>query len=183
MVFVISKGEPPISDVQLPGDTTHACTFWVLEANFIRGFKGTKLPFFQEIQKTHPHALQKVTITWGEVVKGTHMQKLLSLSHRWMDAGDPDPDGVQLKALKEFLSSADGKGFLLVWIDAQCMPQDRPEGSRSAEDTESFKTMLGNVNMLFLGTSVLVLLDLSYVSRFWVSVDRLAPRPRVQPPV
>ena len=179
----MSKGQPPISDVQLPGDTTAACTFWVPNANFIRDFKGTKLPFFQEIQKTHPHALQKVTITWGEVVKGTHMQKLLSLSHRWMDAGDPDPDGVQLKALKEFLSSADGKGFLLVWIDAQCMPQDRPEGSRSAEDTESFKTMLGNVNMLFLGTSVLVLLDLSYVSRFWVSVDRLAPRPRLQPPV
>ena len=30
--------------------------------------------------------------------------------------------------------------------------------------------MLSNVNMLFLGTSVLVMLDRSYVSRFWVSV-------------
>ena len=90
----------------------------------------------------------------------------------------PDPDGVQLKALKEFLSSADGKGFPLVWIDAQCMPQDHPEGSRSAEDTKSFSTMLSNVNMLFLGTSVLVMLDLLYISRFWVSADPDLPGPR-----
>ena len=167
----MAKGDPPVADVQLPGDETAACTFWALDADFIRNFEGTKLPFFQQIQHAHPKALQKVTITWGEVVQGTHIQKILSLSHRWMEPGDPDPDGVQLKALKEFLSSADGKGFPLVWIDAQCMPQDHPKGSRSADDTKSFSTMLSNVNMLFLGTSVLVMLDLSYVSRFWVSVQ------------
>jgi hypothetical protein len=52
-----------------------------------------------------------------------------------------------------------------VWIDAQSMPQDIPKGSRSSADTEEFKRMLAQVNMLFLGTSILILFDLSYLSR------------------
>ena len=51
-----------------------------------------------------------------------------------------------------------GRKIKRVWIDAQCMPQDQPKGSRSAEDTADFKTMLTNVNMLYLGCTVLILL-------------------------
>lgn len=82
-----------------------------------------------------------------------------------MTADEPDPDGAQLKALKDFLLSPDGSNIKRVWIDAQSMPQDRPKGSRSAQDTHAFKCMLAQVNMLYLGTSVLVLYDLSYNSR------------------
>lgn len=58
-----------------------------------------------------------------------------------------------------------------------CMPQGRVSflgGSSKRTDAEAheFKHMLRNVNLLYLGCSVLVLIDLSYVSRFWVCVQR-----------
>ena len=39
--------------------------------------------------------------------------------------------------------------------------------------------MLGEINMLYLGCQVLVLLDLSYLSRFWVCclAERLSFKP------
>ena len=51
------------------------------------------------------------------------------------------------------------------------MPQDHPKGSRSAEDQAAFKRMLKEVNRLYLGTTVLIILDLSYVSRFWTQFE------------
>ena len=82
------------------------------------------------------------------------------------------------KAIKAFLQRPGSKKIKLVWIDAQSMPQDLPKGSRSVVDSASFKLMLAQVNMLFLGTTVLILLDLSYVSRFWVRVaTRITSRP------
>ena len=66
------------------------------------------------------------------------------------------------------------KDVKYVWIDAQCMPQDHPKGSRGAEDTAEFKNMLAQINMLFLGTSVLILYDLSYSSRFWTQFEAWA---------
>ena len=106
-----------------------------------------KLPFFQEIRSKHPEAIVEVTITYAEVVRGTHVEKILSVSHRWMTAQDPDPDGEQLKAIKTFLASNKGREIELVWIDAASMPQDQPQGSRSAPDTADFKTMLSQVRL------------------------------------
>ena len=51
------------------------------------------------------------------------------------------------------------------------MPQDQPKGSRCAEDAAAFKRMLKEVNRLYLGTTVLLLLALSYVSRFWTQFE------------
>ena len=88
-----------------------------------------------------------------------------------MKSNDPDPDGEQLKALQNFLNSSDGKKIELVWIDSACMPQDQPKDSRSEDDTAAFKRMLSEVNMLYLGTTVLILLDLSYDARFWTQFE------------
>ena len=151
--------------------TGPACTFHMLDADFVRGFEDKSLPFFQEIKQKHPDALVDVTLNYAQVVQGLHFETILSVSHRWMQPNDPDPDGEQLSAIKTFLSSDAGRKIKLLWIDAACMPQDHPKGSRSAEDTAAFKTMLSEVNMLYLGTSVLILLDLSYVSRFWTQFE------------
>ena len=96
---------------------------------------------------------------------------MMSVSHRWMQPDEPDPDGEQLKAIKRFLNSPAGKKIELIWLDSACMPQDHPKGSRTAEDKDDFKRMLSEVNMLYLGTTVLILLDLSYVSRFWTQFE------------
>ena len=151
----------------LPEDPTASCTFTFVDAQYVRDYRGSKLPFFQELRAKHPEKLIEVKLTYAEVVSGQHVEETLSVSHRWMKPDQPDPDGEQLKAIQAFLRSPEGQKIKRVWIDAQSMPQDQPKGSRSAEDTAAFKTMLASVNMLYLGTSVLVLLDLSYVSRFW----------------
>ena len=51
-----------------------------------------------------------------------------------------------------------------VWFDFPCMPQQ----PRSPQEDDKFTTMLTSVNVIFLGMKVLILLDMSYVSRFWV---------------
>ncbi|KOO32328.1 trafficking protein particle complex 8, partial [Chrysochromulina tobinii] len=145
----------------------------MIKADFLRTFSGTNLPFFQELRAEHPSAFVEVTISYEEVVRGAHVEKILSISHRWMEPTQPDPDGEQLKAIKAFLVSSAGKRIELVWIDGGSMPQHQPTIglSRSVEDTADFKTMLSEVNMLFLGTTVLILYDLSYASRFWTQFE------------
>ena len=49
--------------------------------------------------------------------------------------------------------------------DAWCLPQGK---ERTEDELADFRRMLKEVNLLYLGTSVLILLDLSYISRFWV---------------
>ena len=152
------------------GDAAAACTFTFLKADFVRTFPGKRLPIMQEIREAHAWALVQVTLTYADVVSGKFIEELLAVSHRWMKSDQADPDGEQLKAIKAFLQRPGSKKIKLVWIDAQSMPQDLPKGSRSVVDSASFKLMLAQINMLFLGTTVLILLDLSYVSRFWVRV-------------
>ena len=43
-----------------------------------------------------------------------------------------------------------------------------PQGERTPAEKVDFQHMLSNINLLYLGCHVLVLLDLSYLSRFWV---------------
>ena len=130
-------------------DSTESCRFYMIKADFIREYSGAKLPLFQEMRSKHPEAIVEVTITYAEVVSGTHVEKTLSVSHRWMTPQEPDPDGEQLKALKTFLKSDKGREIALVWIDAGSMPQDQPKGSRSAADTADFKTMLSQARACF----------------------------------
>ena len=130
-------------------DSTESCRFYMIKADFIRAYSGVKLPFLQEMRSKHPEAIVEVTITYAEVVSGTHVEKILSVSHRWMTPQEPDPDGEQLKALKTFLKSDKGREIALVWIDGGSMPQDQPKGSRSAADTADFKTMLSQARARF----------------------------------
>jgi hypothetical protein len=133
----------------------------------VREYDGERLPFFQEIREKHSEQMERRTLSWAQVVRGVHVETCLSVSHRWMEPEQPDPDGAQLASIKEFLSSWEGESITWVWIDAQCMPQDVPRGSRTAADTAEFGAMLKSINMLYLGAQVLILCDLSYVSRFW----------------
>jgi hypothetical protein len=56
-----------------------------------------------------------------------------------------------------------------------------PQGQRTEPESADFRRMLSMVNLLFLGAQVLVLLDLSYMSRFWVSLALTGPRPNTSP--
>ena len=57
-----------------------------------------------------------------------------------------------------------------------------PQGERTPAEKVNFQHMLSNINLLYLGCHVLVLLDLSYLSRFWVcsaesKTSKLSPPP------
>ena len=170
----LATEQRPLEDAsKLDDDGTCSCTFFMLSADFVRQFSGNNLPFYQEIREKFAteEPLVEVALNYADVVKGTHIETTLAVSHRWMQPDDPDPDGEQLKALQGFLNSPAGQKIERVWIDSACMPQDLPKGSRSAEESAAFKRMLKEVNRLYLGTTVLILLDLSYVSRFWTQLE------------
>ena len=102
-------------------------------------------------------------IVFTDVCAHANKGEICTVSHRWMARHEPDADGTQLKVVKAHVR-AHRASIKLVWYDAWCLPQ----GVRTPAEELEFKTMLREVNLLYLGMSVLILLDLSYQSRFWV---------------
>ena len=45
------------------------------------------------------------------------------------------------------------------------------QGDRTPADKADFQLMLPNINILFLGTLVLILMDLFYLERFWTQFE------------
>ena len=73
--------------------------------------------------------------------------------------------GVQLATLKGYL--VDHPKINFVWFDYSCMPQQ----PRQPEEDEEFSAMLSGINVIYLGMKVLILLDMSYMSRFWTQAE------------
>ena len=138
------------------------CTFWFVRADFIRAWTGTTLPPFQELRGK----LEKRKITRSEAFRAVHRHEFLAISHRWEDPKAPDGQGVQMKAIKTYLEEHHEVEF--VWYDYWCMPQGK---ERTPAETVQFKWMLHEVNLLYLGCSVLCLVDISYSSRFWTQFE------------
>eukprot|EP00322_Chrysochromulina_rotalis_P028568 CAMPEP_0115832758 /NCGR_PEP_ID=MMETSP0287-20121206/2823_1 /TAXON_ID=412157 /ORGANISM="Chrysochromulina rotalis, Strain UIO044" /LENGTH=321 /DNA_ID=CAMNT_0003286153 /DNA_START=140 /DNA_END=1105 /DNA_ORIENTATION=+ len=144
----------------------HECSFWWVSAEALRHSKDVTLPKFQELRKRDGF-LEKKTVSRYDSVHGTLANNFLTVSHRWLGGGGapPDPTGTQLTAIRNYL--ADHLEVEWVWFDYWSMPQD----IRSAEEKIEFKHMLKHANLLYLGTRVLILLDLSYISRFWTQFE------------
>lgn len=56
-------------------------------------------------------------------------------------------------------------------LQYSCMPQGDDVESRTELEKVEFDVMLSNVNLLYLGCAVIILLDLSYLSRFWTQFE------------
>jgi hypothetical protein len=68
--------------------------------------------------------------------------------------------------------------LLVTWCDSYwCMPQKTPHSDRTPAEKVQFAHMLRHASLVYLGSRVLILLDLSYLSRFWVCCH-----PRASPP-
>ena len=111
--------------------------------------------------------------------------ELTSISHgafvhhivRWVNEVHPDPEGEQLRAVRELLRERPKVRY--VWMDWWCLYQKQvlpgqgynrfdAHDDRTEEQHAEFATALKAVNLLYLGCTVFVLPDLSYQSRFWV---------------
>ena len=148
------------------------CSFWFISAEFIMRYAGDSvtLPRFQELREevTENGALVHVQIPFQDAFNGSFNAKgeFCIVSHRWMELGVPDADGVQFRAIQAHLRAHPHIKF--VWYDFWCMPQ----GYKAPADLVNFKWMLSNINVLYLSLGVVILLDLSYFSRFWTQYVR-----------
>jgi len=103
-----------------------------------------------------------------ELVKGRFETKdRLIISHRWQktDLEHPDPDSTQLKVIQAHLSGH--KHIEYVWLDWACLPQSTKFRIERAVFGEGLK----NINFLYATMPVLILLDISYLSRFWTQYE------------
>ena len=154
------------------------CIFNFVDADYLRSLPddAPPLPPLQQILRETPNAIVQRTIDVGEAYRAAYVDEFLAISHRWERPDVPDGEGVQLRAVCAHVRSR--SEIKAVWYDHWSMSQDE----RSTEEKEAgtrpdtrslamivhFKHMLKNVNLLYLGMRVLVLADISYLSRFWV---------------
>ena len=156
---------------------SEGCRFFFVSAAWLRSYTGRTVPHFQTLQREHAGVLSARVVTLDEARTRALVGNVCTVSHRWMAQHNPDEDGTQLRALQAHLESQ--RQIEWVWYDAWCLPQ----GDRTEEEAADFGRMLREVNLLYLGSSVLILLDLSYVSRFWVrATERLNPPLTISPP-
>ena len=114
------------------------------------------------LMDAHPDSIVQRRVTFKEALSGDIAKRCCAVSHRWETSKEPDTQNVQLEALREFLLSPQGQHIEEVWYDYTCMPQG---DKRTPEEKAEFTVMLRNINMLYLGATVLILLDMAYLSR------------------
>ena len=146
--------------------------FTFIKADKIRD-NSTRTSFLSGIGRKSLPRYQEIPPSWHETKKVSELQSCLHLlvgsalvvSHRWETIDEPDPTGVQLASIVQILQSS--PQISLVWYDFWSLPQ----GKRSDHEEAEFKRQLPSINRLYLGASVLILLDISYKSRFWCAYE------------
>ena len=143
-----------------------SCKFYFLDAEAIRQAADTDtfMPL-QSVQRRRPEWCVQKTWTLLDACHRRYTEEFLVVAHRWETPDHPDPTGAQWRALREHLLTH--RAIRWVWYDFACLPQDIPRGVRTAVESDEFGTMLRNINMLFIGSSGLILMEASFVSRFW----------------
>ena len=141
------------------------CSFWFVNADSLRSAWQSSLPMMQTLRTQEPHRLVQKTISFIEGIKGAY-KNILVVSHRWETPTDPDPDGAQALAVQAYLKAH--PEIDAVWFDFSSMPQGR---NKTPSESAEFKEMLPNINLLYLTCSVLILMDRSYMNRFWTQFE------------
>ena len=127
-------------------------TFWFVEAATVLEAK-SKLPPFEELRRQKK--LEEMPLELLGSYRGKYAREVCAVSHRWEAEAEPDATGEQFFAVRQYLRN--NPSIKYVWYDLWCMPQ----GKRTVGQLARFDWLLSNVNLLFLGCSVLVLLDVS----------------------
>ena len=124
-----------------------------------------KMPSLQQLRRDKPDWVVRKPISLQGALAGEYVTNYLSLSYRWRAREHPDESGVQLRALQEHLKQPAQSKIEYVFVDYLCLAQGK---EKTPKDKAEFKMMLPNINFLYLGTSVLILMfDRTYMERFW----------------
>ena len=125
----------------------------------------TGLPAYQEIKRRKPNWLVRTEVSELQACQHALVGKFLIVSHRWETPTTPDEKGVQLASIVTHVKSHPMLEY--VWVDHWCMAQ----GNRTADEQAEFDRQLPNINLLYLGANILLLVDISYSSRFWTQYE------------
>jgi len=142
------------------------CSFYFVNADYLRNYQlqDLPIPIFGELLAI-PAAVVQKDIVLADAMLGKHTPTdFCIVSHRWFHPKKPD-DGTQFLAIQEHLQH--NLHIKYVWYDYWSMPQ----GERTPSEKASFANMLAKVNVLYATCHVLILLDLSYMSRFWTQYE------------
>ena len=88
---------------------------------------------------------------------------------RWEEPGEPDGEGEQLKAIQAHLCAHSDIKF--VWYDFWCIPQRTAAKERTSKEQREFELMLSSIADLYLTAYVLIVMDNTYITRFWCMME------------
>lgn len=151
-----------------------ATDFIFLAADKLRACERTStLPPLQELEQW-PGWTQRIPISILGCMHGTFVREVLTVSHRWETKTDPDPTGAQFRAVRAAVCA--NLEIKWVWYDFWCLYQ-KTGGVDTRTDLQKyeFKQQLPSMNLLYIGTSVLILLDPEYDIRFWTNFEAYVP--------
>ncbi len=116
----------------------------------------SKLPSYRTVQK--------LLESYSDI---PHEQNKYFVSHRWLSTEQPDPDGHQLRLLKQNIELDS-----YYWIDYSCVPQH----PRSSQEEKLFRESIEWLPSLLFGMNVIVLRfqDDGYYERAWCFFELLA---------
>ena len=152
--------------------------FYFVEAQYVRSFQSTperpSPPMMQTLRKAG--LLKRIDVDLAQAFRGQGIiNKILFISHRWEERGEPDTTGAQLKAVQEYLLRPESSEIEYVWYDFWCMaqrgaPESKPD-VRSPREKAEMKLMLEAMTFLYASAQVLILLDTQYIGRFWTLTE------------
>ena len=162
----ISEREEALAEEKREAESD-VVSFYFIAAEKLRETSESSLPCFQALQERDGwvHKLEMVS---SSAYRHRYVKEYLAVSHRWELWNIPDSQGKQLAQIIAYLKK--NPHIKWVWYDFWCMPQVFEDKDRSPAEDVRFKWMLKNVNLLYLGCSVLLMVDVTYTSRFWVSL-------------
>ena len=100
---------------RLPQSKEIEVEFNFLSAECVRNWNGKTMPTYRDLLRLHPETIERKKVTLSDVLSGSLVEKYGTVSHRWMEPGVPDSDGVQLSAVKELLDEHPCIEY--VWFD------------------------------------------------------------------
>jgi len=121
----------------------------------------------RDLLQHRPEWIVRKRINSHRAYQGLYRRHFAAVSHRWELKDEPDPTGAQTREVRDMLCQANNADIKYVWLDWWCLYQ----GERSDIEHEEFKTMLQHVNLLYIGMTVFILLELQYIGRFWTQFE------------
>jgi vacuolar protein 8 len=142
---------------------------WFIKADKLRRCDDRVLPRFQDLLRQKPDWFEEKEITLEGACKHEYADEVLAVSHCWEQPDEPDTEGKQLAAMRKYVR--DKLAIKHVWVDFSCAPQKAGDKERSPAEELVFGRTLRFVNLLFLGSRVLILCDRTYKTRFWTLLE------------